>query len=347
MKRDRKTIYAISAIILVGIVCVGGWWYLNQEKTSEIMIYTSNSGIELMLEPTIEKFTERTGIEVSYVFPGGSGAVCAKLIAEKDDPVADMTLASLPSILGARDAGALEKYVSPEAVNIPDHFKDPDGYFTGYFAFFTYLAYNPNYVSAGEINTYEDLLNEAYKGRIVYPDPTLSGDGIRFMIGVLETMGEDDGFEFLARLEPYIAAHPAHEEGELVHKGEVWIHVTDTSSMTSEVMSQGLTNQVILITEEGVVAGYVTVALAKDGPNPEGTKKLIDFILSEEGQSYTPLGYGFPCRDGMEDAMPEDIMEIWGPLFESNIISLDWEKVTEKQDYWKDRWVEEVQSVGE
>jgi len=344
MKRDRKTIYAISAIILVGIVCVG-WWYLNQEKTSEIIIYTTNSGAELMLKPTIKKFTESTGIEVSYIFPGGSGAICNKVILEKDKPVADITVASLPSILSARDKGALEKYISPEAKNFPDHFKDPEGYFTGYYAFFTYLAYNPEYVTDPP-ETYQDLLREEYRGKIVYPDPTLSGNGIRFVIGILKTMGEDAGYEFLAELEPYIAAHPAHEEGELIHKGEIWIHLTDSSMMTSEVMTQGLVNQKILITEEGIAAGYVTVALVKDGPNPEGAKEFIDFMLSEEGQSFTPLGYGFPCREKMEDAMPEDIMEIWAPIFESNVIPLDWEEITEKQDYWKDRWIEEVQSGG-
>lgn len=342
--RNRLVVLVLVAVVIsVGVY--GAYVYFTPKQPDQILIYTSNSGIELMLEPTIEKFTEMTGIEVSYVFPGGSGAVCNKVIVEKDDPIADMTIASLPSILGARDAGVLEIYISPEASNIPSHYKDPDGYFTGYFAFFTYLAYNPDYVD-NPPEKYTDLLREEYRGRIVYADPTLSGDGIRFMIGVLESFGEDAGYEFLAELEPYVAAHPPHEEGELVHKGEIWIYVTDTSSMTSEVMSQGLTNQEILITEEGVVAGYVTVALMKDGPNPEGTKQLIDFMLSEEGQSYTPLGYGFPCRDNMEDAMPEDIMKIWAPLFDSNIISLDWAEVTEKQDYWKDRWVEEVQSVG-
>jgi len=345
MKQDKKTILAISAIILVGLVCVGGWWYLNQEKTSEIMIYTSNSGIELMLKPTIKKFTERTGIEILYIFPGGSGAVCNKVILEKDKPVADITLASLPSILSARDNGALEKYVSPEAKYIPDHFKEPDGYYTGYFAFFTHLAYNPGYVTDPP-KTYQDLLREEYRGKIVYPDPTLSGNGIRFVIGVLKAMGEDAGYKFLAELEPFIAAHPAHEEGELIHKGEIWIHLTDSSVMTSEVLTQGLTNQKILITEEGIAPGCVTIALVKGGPNPEGAKELIDFMLSEEGQSFTPLGYGFPCRERMEDAMPEDIMAVWAPLFESNIVSLDWEEITEKQDYWKDRWVEEVQSGG-
>jgi len=344
MQRDRKTILAISAIILVGIASVCAW-YLTQEKTSEIMIYTSNSGIELMLKPTIKKFTERTAIEVSYIFPGGSGAVCNKVILEKDKPVADITLASLPSILSARDNGALEKYVSPEAKYIPDHFKEPDGYYTGYYAFFTHLAYNPEYVTDPP-KTYRDLLREEYRGKIVYPDPTLSGNGIRFVISVLKAMGEDAGYEFLAELEPYIAAHPAHEEGELIHKGEIWIHLTDSSVMTSEVMTQGLTNQRILTTEEGIAPGCVTIALVRGGPNPEGAKKLIDFMLSEEGQSFTPLGYGFPCRGGMEDAMPEDIMAVWAPLFESNIVSLDWEEITEKQDYWKDRWVEEVQSGG-
>ncbi|MCK4792396.1 MAG: extracellular solute-binding protein [Desulfobacteraceae bacterium] len=341
---EKKTILTISAIILVGLVCTA-WWYFAQEETSEIMIYTTNSGCELMLKPTIEKFTERTGIEISYIFPGGSGAVCNKIILEKDKPVADIAIASLPSMLSARDNGALEKYVSPEAKYFPTYFKDPDGYYTGWFAFFTHFAYNPIYVTDPP-ETYQDLLCEEYRGKIVYPDPTLSGNGLRFVIGVLKAMGEDAGYGFLAELEPYIFAHPAHEEGELIHKGEIWIHLTDSSVMTSEVMAEGLTNQKILITEEGITPGYVSIALTKGGPNPEGAKKFIDFMLSEEGQLFTPLGYGVPCREGMEDAIPEDVMEVWAPIFESNIISLDWEGVAENQGYWKDRWVEEVQPGG-
>jgi len=345
MKLDRKTIYAISAIIIVGIASVGYWYFTQEKETSKIMVYTSNSGAELMFMPTFEIFTERTGIEISYIFPGGSGAVCNKVILEKDKPVADMTIASLPSILSARDNGALEKYISPEAKYIPDHFKDPDGYWTGYYAFFTHLAYNPEFVTDPP-ETYRDLLREEYRGKIIYPDPTLSGNGLRFVVGVLKTMGEDAGYEFLAELEPYVAAHPAHEEGELIHKGEIWIHLTDNSVMTSEVMTQGLTNQRILITEEGIIPTYVSIALVKDGPNPEGTKQLMDFMLSEEGQLFTPLGYGFPVREGMEDAMPEEILELWAPIFESRLNSLDWDEFVENQDYWKDRWVEEVQPEG-
>jgi iron(III) transport system substrate-binding protein len=343
MKRNRKTIFAISAII-IGLIC--GVWYFTQEKEPEmILMYTSNSGSELMFKPAFEIFTERTGIEISYIFPGGSGAVCNKVIVEKDKPIADMTCASLPSILMARDAGALEQYISPETEYIPDHFKDPDGYWTGYYAFFTHLAYNPVYVTDPP-ETYRDLLREEYRGKIVYPDPTLSGNGIRFVIGILESMGEDAGYAFLAELEPYVASHPSHEEGELIHKGELWIHLTDSSVMTSEVMTQGLTNQKILVTEEGIAPGLTTLALVKGGPNPEGAKKLIDFLLSEEGQALTPLGYGFPCREGMEDTIPEDVMDIWAPLFECDILALDWDEVAEKQGYWKDRWVEEVQSGG-
>ena len=344
MKRNRKTIYAISAIIIIGLVC--SVWYFTQEKEPEvIMLYTGNSGASLMYKPTFEAFTKLTGIEVQTVFPGGSGAVMNKVIVEKNKPIADMTMASLPSVLAARDAGALETYFSPEAKYFPDHFKDSEGYWTGYFAFFTHLVYNPEYVTDPP-KTYRDLLREEYRGKIVYMDPTLSGNGIRFLIGILMAMGEDEGYEFLVELEPYVAAHPSQEEGELLHKGEIWIMLSDSTSMTAEVMTQGLTNQKTLITEEGLGPGVGTLALVKGGPNPEGAKQLIDFMLSEEGQSYTPLGYGIPCRDGMEDSIVEELMEIWAPLFDAKILSLDWDEIAEKQEYWKDRWVEEVQPGG-
>ena len=42
-------------------------------------------------------------------------------------------------------------------------------------------------------NTLKDLLNPAFKGEIVMPNPNLSGTGYIFLASVIEAMGEEKG----------------------------------------------------------------------------------------------------------------------------------------------------------
>lgn len=334
----------IIVCILALIIAIGAYLtVLQPEKT--LLIYTSNSGIELMLEETIPAFTELTGIKVEFVCAGGSGWVVNKVIAEKDNPSADMAIASLPSMLGAKNVGALEKYVSLEGEYIPGAFKDSEGYFTGWFAFHTVLAYNPKFVSSPP-KTFIDLLNPIYRGKLAYPDPTTSGNGLRFMAALIEIMGEDEAFAFLAELEPSIARHDSLPLGEFIDKGELWIQISDDSIITSEVMEEHLTDQYMCVTDEGAIAGYVAVAILEGAPNLEEAKMLVDFMLSEEGQKCVTAGYGYPCRTGMEKHIPSDLAAIWEPFFDKPVIPLNWDGIATKMDAWKSRWAEEIQPLG-
>lgn len=340
---DKKILLVILCLAILAASAI--IYMATRPQRTQILIYTSNSGIELMLDATIPKFTAETGIEVTYVCPGGSGAVINKIVAEKANPSADIAIASLPSILGAKMEDALEQYVSTEAVNIPEVFKDSDGYFTGWFAFHTVLVYNPQLVT-NPPEKFTDLLNPEYAGKLAYPDPSTSGNGIRFLAALIETMGEDEAFEFLAELEPSIARHDSLPIGELIDKGELWIQICDDSVVTSEVLREHLTDQYMCVTEEGTIAGYVAIAITKDAPHMQEAKQLIDYMLSEEGQKDVTKGFGYPCRSNMEQHIPDNLAAIWEPFLGAPVIPLDWQEISLKMEDWKARWMEEIQPLG-
>ena len=248
-------------------------------------------------------------------------------------------------MLGGKTENALEQYISPEATNIPSAFQDPDGYFMGWFAFHTVLAYNPTLVMTVP-TSFTDLLKPIYAGKLAYPDPTTSGNGLRFLCALIKIMGEDEAFNFLAELEPLIGRHDSLPLGEFIDKGELWVQVSDDSIITSEVMKEHLVDQFMCVTDEGAIAGYVAIAITKNAPNLEAAKKLIDFMLSEEGQTYVTAGYGYPCRENMVQYIPEDLANIWQPFFDKPVIPLDWEEISENMEAWKERWLQEIQPLG-
>jgi len=68
--RNKLLVMPILAIFV--IAAMGVYYLTTPTGGKEILIYTSDSGIELMLEATIPAFTAKTGIKVSYVCPDSS-----------------------------------------------------------------------------------------------------------------------------------------------------------------------------------------------------------------------------------------------------------------------------------
>ncbi len=335
----KLRVWVVLAIVWLGLVA-SSFEHTATAKGPEVLIYTSNSGIEQMLDKAAKIWSERTGVKVAWIVPGGSGAVVQKAIQEKDRPQADIVIASLPPMLAAKEAGALAQYIPPNAEHIPGAFKDTDGYFTGWFAFYNCFLYNPDF-APDPPKTLKDLLDLAYVGKIMYPDPRTSGDGIRFVANIVLVMGEDEGFQFLKDLEESVIGHPSLVQGSLIDRGEVWIAVSDSSQSLTDYFNEGLTKQLMHFTEEGTIAGYVAIALTKGGPNPNDAKDLLNFLLSEEAQIFVATqGYGIPVRESV--SLPADLMDTFQPVLDAKVLDVDWEWLKENMDRWRDRWISEV-----
>jgi len=329
------------ALVCIILVIIGIYYiYSKASKSREVLIYTSDSGIDAMLQKSAKIWTDRTNVEVTWVSPGGSGAVVQKAIQEKDQPQADIIIASVPSILVAKENEAIEKYVPPNAEHIPSVFKDADGYFTGWFAFYNCFVYNPDFVPEPP-KTLQDLLDPAFKDKIIYPDPRTSGNGIRFVASLVAIMGENEAFQFLKELEKNVIGHPTLVQSSMIDRGEAWIAVHDSSVSLTDYFNESMTKQVMFFTEEGTIAGYVAIALTKGAPNANEAKEFLNFLLGEEAQIFVATeGYGMPTREGVE--LPENLKNVFQPVFDAKVLELDWTWMLEGMDHWKDRWTEEV-----
>ncbi len=63
---------------------------------------------------------------------------------------------------------------------------------------------------------------------------------------------------------------------------------------------------------QGTHANVTGVALAKHAPNQENALKLLDFLISEKGQSmYAMSNYEYPVRAGVE---LDPVVASFGPL---------------------------------
>src|SRR6056297_3114529 len=104
------------------------------EETKEVVVYTAVD--QNYAEIVLEKFTEDTGIEVLPVFDveaSKTTGLINRLIAEKDNATADIFWNNeISQTLSLKEQGVLTSYQSPSASDIPDNYKDPEGYWTAF-----------------------------------------------------------------------------------------------------------------------------------------------------------------------------------------------------------------------
>src|ERR1700757_2107167 len=130
----RKAFWVLPVILAAMVLTV--WRLQFTGSAPEVVIYVSHD--QVFSEPILKDFEKETGIKVRAVYDTeetkGTGAM-NRLIAEKSNPQADVYWANEPvraEVLRQQHISA--PYVSPSAAGIPDTFRDPDGYWTGFAA---------------------------------------------------------------------------------------------------------------------------------------------------------------------------------------------------------------------
>lgn len=219
-----------------------------------------------------------------------SGQAIAALIAEKNNPVADVTYLGGIAADPAKDAGILSAYKPKGWEKIPADLKDPDGYwFTihsgtlGFFVNKTALRGKP------VPQSWADLLKPDYKGMVGYLDPTSAAVGQLGVMAVNLALGGSydnldkaiDFYKKLAKNDPIVPKQTSYAR---VISGEIPILLDYDFNAYRGQYTDKAPVQFVIPKEGSVVFPYV-MALTNKGPNPDNGKKVLDFTLSDESQT--------------------------------------------------------------
>jgi putative spermidine/putrescine transport system substrate-binding protein len=218
-----------------------------------------------------------------------SGQALAALIAEKANPVADVTYLGGITSGPAKDAGVLTPYKPAGFDKIPADLKDPDGlWFTihsgtlGLFVNTAALGGKPVPAS------WADLLKPEYKGLVGYLDPTSAAVGQLGVMAVNLALGGDYAnldkaiayFKALQKNQPIVPKQTSYAR---VISGEIPILFDyDFNAYRGQYTDKAPVR--FVIPSEGTVTFPYIMGLVKNGPNAENAKKVLDFVLSDESQ---------------------------------------------------------------
>ena len=275
-----------------------------------------------------------------------SGQSLAQLVAEKASPVADVTYLGVTFGIQARKEGVVTPY-KPAAWNyIPAGLKDADGnWFTIHSGTLGFMV-NVDALKGKPIpKTWADLLKPEYKGLIGYLDPSSAFVGYVGAVainqargGTLDNFGPAiDYFKALMKNEPIVPKQTSYAR---VLSGEIAI-LLDYDFNAYRAKYKDKANVEFVIPAEGSLVVPYVMSLVNKGPNPVNGKKVLDFVLSDEGQAIWANAYLRPVR---ASAIPKDVQARFLPASEyARAKTVDYGKMAEVQKTFSDRYLKEIQ----
>jgi iron(III) transport system substrate-binding protein len=184
--------------------------------------------------------------------------------------------------LRLRKAGILETYKSHAAASIPDEFKDPEGYWTGFAARARVLIVNTDLVKPQDMpRGLADLAHPRWKGKVGMARP-LAGTGLTHFAILFENWGDARTIEYCNRLvanDINLAAGNAHV-AQRVGRGQLAFGLVDSDDFEAE-KRDGKPVAVVYpdATGEGTLLIPNTLSLVRGGPHTDNARKLIDALL--------------------------------------------------------------------
>lgn len=342
MTKHRSTwLHAALAAAVVGLGALGA---APAEAAGNVALYTAD-GLEDFYKAILPEFEKKTGSRVSMV-DTGSGALVTRMETEKDSPKADVLITLPPFTYEAINKGLTTAYKSSADAAIPADRKDAGGAWATFIDNYASFIYNPKLAKAPQ--TFEDLLKPEYKDMVSYSNPISAGDGMAVIIILDKLWGEDKTFDFLAKLEQGVKFHTKGTGflDTLVGRGEITVANGDFQMDMDDKVHGGMAIEPVFLRPSAGAKPVTfslpyTIQLAKGGPNPEGGKALIDYLLSKEVQAKVSDVFGLP---GRSDVKPEgaNAKVLADAIKDVEVVPVDWTMIISKQKAWQDRWRSQV-----
>ena len=133
----------------------------SDDGAGEVVLYASLD--EAYSRPLMDLFTEKTGITVRFNTDSEATkttGLVTKILGEKARPRCDVFWNNeIVQTIYLKRSGCLTPFQSESARDIPEAFKDPEGYWVGFAARARVIIYNKNRVKAPLPVGLEDLLD--------------------------------------------------------------------------------------------------------------------------------------------------------------------------------------------
>ena len=302
----------VALTAAAGLALVAG----QAQAKTELTVYTAVEAEDL--KRYAEAFNEdHPDIEIKWV-RDSTGIVTAKLLAEKNNPQADVVWGlAATSLLLMKGEGMLEPYAPAGLDKLDSKFRDGDDppYWTGMDAWVASVCVNTVEAKKNNLPTpasWKDLTKPVYKGHVAMPNPNSSGTGFLDVSSWLQIFGEDGGWDFMDRLHQNIShyTHSGSKPCKQAAAGEVPIGVS-FAFRGAKSKAAGAPLEII-VPKEGIGWDMEATAIVAGTEKLEAAQALVDWSITEKANKLYNEGYAVVAIPGLAKPVkffPEGITE--------------------------------------
>jgi len=300
--------FALASVLTLGVAA--------QALAVELTVYTAVEAEDLARYAAA--FNEDyPDITINWV-RDSTGVITAKLLAERDNPQADVIWGlAATSLLLMKSEDMLEPYAPAGVENLDPKFVDNSTppTWTGMDAWVAAICYN---TVEGEANgvpaptSWADLTDPVYAGQIIMPNPNSSGTGFLDVSSWLQMFGEEDGWAYMDGLHANISryTHSGSAPCKLAAAGETTIGVS-FAFRGAKSKAAGAPIEII-VPSEGVGWDMEATAIVAGTANLEAAQTLVDWTVTRKANELYNQGYAVVAYPGVAQPVeyfPEGLVD--------------------------------------
>lgn len=304
-------------------------------SSDKLVVYSPNS--EGLMNSVIPLFEKTYGVKVE-VIQAGTGELIKRIQSEKDDPYADVMFGGAHSQY-ISNPDLWEPYVSPADSTLPESYQNKSGFTTSYVLDGSVLIVNKDLIGDIKIESYEDLLNPALKGKIAMGDPATSSSAFAQLTNILLAMGgyeSEEAWDYVGKLIQQLDGKVASGSSAVyksVADGEMIVGLS-YEDPCAQLVRDGA-NVELVYPKEGAVYLPATSGIIKGAKNMDNAQKFIDFLLTPEVQDI--FGTTLTNRPVLAEAKTADYMT---PIASITCIDEDREWVNSHKDELSEKYTD-------
>ena len=275
---------------------------------TKLTVYTALESDQLK---AYKEAFEKDVKDVELVFVRDStGVVTAKLLAEKNNPRADIVWgvsASSLALLG--NEGMLEPYAPKGLDKVSAKFRDSKNppTWVGMDVYSSVICFNTAEAEKKKLKapaSWKDLTDPAYRGQVAMPNPASSGAGFLMVSAWLQMMGEDAGWKFMDALHANIASytHSGSKPCRQAGAGEYAVGLS-FDFRGSDVKKKGAPVDLIW-PSEGLGWDVEAAAVMKGSKNMDAAKKLADWSVTPNAMKMYSANFAILAVPGQAQPLP-------------------------------------------
>jgi iron(III) transport system substrate-binding protein len=257
-------------------------------------------------------FSDRTGLQVNMI-EAESDALIERLKSEGANSPADVFITVDAGRLWRAEQDDLFQPISSSILTsaVPENLREPSGLWFGLAKRARVIMYNKDQVNPAELSTYEDLVDEKWRGQILVRTSTNIYN--QSLVGsLIEAHGEEATEEWVRGFVANFARQPEGNDtaqiracaagaGNLAIANHYYlIRLAKSDDPADQEVAQRVGMFFPNQRDRGTHVNISGGGVLKNSPNPEGAQQFLEYLVSEEAQAILAQGNNeYPILDSV------------------------------------------------